>query len=257
MLKSKFKSIIDVLAFGAHPDDVEACAAGFLIKAKNQNLTTGIIDLTRGEASNFGTVEEREKEAKKAAKILNLDYRDNLKIPDEHVLVNEENIKKVLIKIRELKPRVVILPYFNDLHPDHANTGIVGKKALFFAKIQKYSKEISLPAHQVTLVLYYMLHTEFKPSFILDITEEYPRKLKSIYAHKSQFFKKEKKGYSKKFHNPDFMEFFEARAKVYGYKIGVKFGEPYLLEGYLGLKNFIDILSGDFRSLTQWRSEKK
>lgn len=246
---------IDILAFGAHPDDVEACASGFLIKSKNQGLTTGIVDLTRGESSNFGSVRERIKEANEAAKILKLDYRSNLEIPDGHVLVTEENIKKAVIEIRKLKPHIVLLPYFNDLHPDHANTGLIGKKALFFSKIKKYDKTINFEAHQVALVLYYMLHTEFKPSFILDITEEYPIKLKSIYCHKSQFFKKTTRGYLKKFHNPDFMQFFEARAKVYGYKIGVVFGEPYLLEGYLGLRNFRDILSGEFRSLTRWNKK--
>lgn len=246
---------IHVLAFGAHPDDVEACASGFLIKAKNQGLTVGIVDFTRGEASNFGTVKERDKESKKATKILKLDYRNNLNIPDEHVLVNEENIEKVVKEIRKLKPEIVLLPYFNDLHPDHANTGIIGKKALFFAKIKKFSKNINLDSHQVSLVLFYMLHTEFKPSFILDISEEYSTKLKAIYAHKSQFFKKEKNRYLKRFHNPDFMDFFESRTKVYGYKIGVKYGEPYLIEGYLGLNNFRDILSGDFRSLTIWKKK--
>lgn len=252
MKKNKQKKI-DILAFGAHPDDVEACASGFLLKAKQKGLKTGIVDMTRGEASNFGSVEERDKEAKKAAKILRLDLRLNLNIPDEHVIVCEEYIEKVVKVIREFKPELILAPYYNDLHPDHANTGLITKKAAFFSKIQKFSKKIRFPAHQPYLVFHYMLHTEFKPSFILDVTDVYKTRLKSLYTHRSQFFIKEKNRYTKRFHNPDFMDFFDSRAKVYGYKIGVKYGEPYLIDGYLGLKDFRDVLSGDFRSLTRWK----
>lgn len=244
---------IDVLAFGAHPDDVEACAAGLLIKAKKQGYSIGIVDLTRGEASNYGSVEERDKEAEKAARILNLDFRGNLQIPDEHVLPTRENIEKVVNVIRRCRPEIVVLPYFYDLHPDHSTTGIIGERAAFFAKIQKYSALVKLSAHQVSLVIFYMLHTEFQPSFVLDITDEYKQKIKAIYAHTSQFFLKKNGKYTKKFHNDDFMEFLESRAKVYGYKIGTKYGEPYLLKSYLGLKNFTGIISGDFRSLTSWK----
>lgn len=244
---------IDVLAFGAHPDDVEACAAGLLLMAKKQGMSTGITDLTRGEASNFGSAIERDKEAKKAGRILKLDFRTNLKIRDEHVFVNDQNLEKAVHVIRQCRPSILILPYFNDLHPDHATTGIIGEKAAFFAKIQKYSSHIKLPAHQVSLVLFYMLHTEFNPSFVLDITSEYKQKVKAIHAHTSQFFLKKNGKYTKAFHNDDFMDFFDARAKVYGYKIGTKYGEPYLLRSHLGLTNFIEIISGDFRSLTSWR----
>ncbi len=244
---------INILAFAAHPDDVEACAGGLLIKAKKKGFSTGIIDMTRGEASNFGSVKERDREAKKAAKILSLDYRFNLNIPDEHVLVTEENILKVVSLIRDLKPDIILAPYYNDLHPDHAHTGQIVNYASFFAKIKKYSKDLEEKnTHQVSLLLFYMLHTEFQPSFILDVSEEYQQKIKSVYVHRSQFFKKEKKGYTKQFHNPHFMEFFESRAKVYGYKIGVKFGEPYLIKGYLGLTDFTNIISGELRSLTSW-----
>lgn len=248
---------INILAFGAHPDDVEACSSGFLLKAKQKGLTTGIVDMTAGEASIFGTVEERNQEAKKAAKILGLDLRLNLNILDAHVIDSEEIIEKVVKVIRELKPEIILAPYYNDLHPDHANTGLVVKKAAFFSKIQKFREKINLPAHQLYMVLYYMLHTEFHPSFVLDITDVYKTKLKSIYAHKSQFFVKENNRYTNKFHNPEFMEFFDSRSKVYGYKVGVRYGEPYLIDGLLGLKDFRDILSGNLRSLTSWKKKEK
>lgn len=252
---TKKNDTIDILAFGAHPDDVEACAAGFLIKAKKSGFTTGIVDMTRGEGSNFGTTEERDQEAKRAAQILKLTTRINLGIPDAGVHVNEDQIAQVITVIRQYKPSILLFPYYGDLHPDHAATGRIGKRAAFFSKIQNYSKDINLPAHQPQLVLYYMLHTEFKPSFVLDISIEYELKQKSMYAHTSQFFKKGTTGYTKQFHNAEFMEFFESRSIVYGYKIGAKYGEPYLIDGYLGLSDITSILSGDFRSLTGWKKK--
>src|SRR5258706_5683958 len=201
VIKSTKLNKIDVLAFGAHPDDVEACAAGFLIKAKEEGFTTGIIDLTRGEASNFGSMEERDEEARKAAEILKLDVRLNLDIPDSDIDISKENLEKVVEVIRKYKPDIIIFPYFEDLHPGHAATGILGEKAAFFAKIQKFSVNVNLPAHQPTLVMFYMLHTEFQPSFILDVSEVYEKKLKAIYAHASQFFQKKGNKYSKQFHN--------------------------------------------------------
>lgn len=255
--KSKqFKGTVNVLAFGGHPDDVEACAGGFLLKAKQQGLTTGIIDLSRGEASNFGSMEERDGEAERAAKILGLDVRLNLNIPDEHVLVNEEHIQKVVRQIRILQPDIIIAPYFEDLHPDHANTGKIVEKAAFFAKIQKYSEAIKEKAHQPGLLLFFMLHTEFDVSFVLDVSEHYTTKLRAVHAHTSQFFKKNANGgYSKQFHNDDFMDFFNSRARYYGYKTGTKYGEPFLMKGYLGLQNFGDIISGELRSLTSWKKK--
>lgn len=246
---------INVLAFAAHPDDVEACAGGLLIKAKRSGLSTGIVEMTRGEASNFGSKGERDLESKKAAKILNLDFRANLDIPDSNIALSDENLEKMVTVIRIYKPDVIVLPYFGDLHPGHAATGLLGEKAAFFAKIQRFSENITLPAHQPTLVMYYMLHTEFSPSFVLDISEEFNKRLESICAHTSQFFLKKGNKYTKQYHNKDFMDFFEARCRVYGYKIGVKYGEPFLIKGYLGLRNITDLMSGDFRSLTSWKKK--
>lgn len=249
---------INILAFGAHPDDVEACGAGLLIKAKNEGYTTGIIDMTRGEGSNFGTKKERDQEAKAAAKILKLDIRENLNIPDIYVHESDENIAKVAAIIRKYKPDVIIAPYGRDLHPDHARTGRIVERAAFFAKIKKYKTKKYTEPHQTGVLMYYMLHTEFKPSFVLDISEEYPIRLKSLLAHTSQFYKPAGRGkYSKELHNKDFNDFFESRAKVYGYKIGAKHGEPYYLKSYLGLTSFSSIISGDLRSLSAWRSDKK
>lgn len=246
------KKKINILAFGAHPDDVEACAGGLLAKAKSEGLTTGIIDFTRGESSNFGTMKERDIEAKNAAKILKLDIRDNLNIPDSNFDMSTKNIEKVVEVIRMYKPDVLIAPYFKDLHPGHALAGQIVERAAFFAKIDKFNSKSKYRSHQISMLIFFMLHTEFQPSFILDTTDFQDIKEKSTDQHKSQFFKKINNGYSKDYHNPDFMNFFKNRSKVYGYKIGTQYGEPFLINGFIGIKSIKDIFTGDFRSLTSW-----
>lgn len=247
-------SKIDVLAVGAHPDDVEAFAAGLLLQAKKAGLKTGVVDLTRGEGSNFGSVEERDEEARHAAEILQLDHRSNLGIPDQRVQDTHAYTAALVRVIRELRPDIVALPHVHDHHPDHAATGVLGSKAAFFAKLQKCKLEMELQPHQPRLVVYYMLHTEFIPSFVLDISEERATKVRSMLAHRSQFYtRNESTGqYSGEFHNPEFLEFVEARDRVYGYKIGARYGEPYFINGYLGLRSFRDIMAGSFRSLVGW-----
>lgn len=244
---------INVLAFAAHPDDAEACAGGLLLVAKGNGYTTGIVDLTRGEASNFGSVDERDKEAAAASKILQLDLRLNLGVPDSDIEVSYENLSKLVEVIRQYKPDIVVLPYFADLHPAHASVGQLGEKAVFFSKIAKFRADLKLPPHQTKLVLFYMLHTEFQPSFALDISAVYDKKMKAMLAHKSQFFIKKGGSYTNKFHNQEFVDFFESRAKVYGYKIGVKFAEPYLVNGLIGLSDISNLVSGGLRSLTNWK----
>lgn len=250
MKRKANKLKLDLLVFGAHPDDVEACAGGFVIKAVNMGKKVGIIDLTRGEMSNYGTVKERTKEAKKAQKILGACVRECLDIPDEHVTDCEESVLKVTRLIRKYKPETILAPYFNDLHPDHSACGQIVKKVAFFAKIKKYEKECS--PHQIGQLYFYMLHTQFEPTFVLDISNEYKRKMKALYAHQSQLFKKKKGKYTKKFINEEFMEYLNARAKVIGYQIGVTYGEPYLTEGLIGLEDPFLLLSGNQRSLTKF-----
>ncbi len=243
---------INVLAFGAHPDDVEACAGGLLVKAKKAGLSTGIVDFTRGEFSNFGTKEERDKEAKKAATILDLDVRENLNIPDSRVLETEDHVEKVASCIRKYKPDIILAPYFEDLHPDHRRAGKIVEQAAFFAKLSKYGDSKESP-HQTGVLMYYMLHTEFHPSFVLDISDEFEIRKASLLAHTSQFYKSKDGQYTDELHNPQFNQFFEARSIMYGYKIGATYGEPYLLKSYLGLRDIRDVINGDLRSLTAWK----
>lgn len=241
-----------VLAFGAHPDDVEACAAGLLLQAKEVGYTTGIVDLTRGEGSNFGSVPERDQEAEAAKDILQLDYRENLSIPDLEVSSGKpEYVQRVVEVIRDTAPEIVLFPYVDDIHPDHAGLGVMGRRASFFSRVKKYTTGGDAGPHQPGIVLHYMLHTEFRPSFILDVSKQHDTKMRGLLAHRSQFFRKEDghEEYSSDFHNPDFIEFLEARSRLYGYKIGVRWGEPYRVQEYLGLRSIEHLSSGGFRSL--------
>lgn len=227
---------IDVLAFGAHPDDVEACAGGYLLKVKQPGLKTGIIDLSLGEKSTNGTVEVRQKEAKEAAKILGCSFRENLKIPDGNIEVNHKNMMRVLKAIRKYQPETVLVPWLKDRHPDHENVGKLVSKACMYSGLRKINTDQE--KWRPKKIFYYMLHYDFKPSFVLDISDVFDKKMESLLAYKSQFDPNSKGTIKSYINKPEFLEFWEIRSKYYGYKIGTKYGEPFKLRGgELGVTN--------------------
>lgn len=234
---------VDILAFAAHPDDVEYGAGGFLLKAKEQGLSTAIIDLTLGDKSTHGSVKERLKEADSASKILELNERENLKIPDNHVNPYDENqIVQVVRVIRNFKPTYILAPYFHDLHPDHAHCGQLVEKAAFFSKVKNHHKNITDEPHKVSYVLYYQLHTDFLPSFIIDISTTIDKKIDAIYAHKSQFFYEHNGILSPR--NPELENAIRHKASVYGKKIATQYGEPFYTKSYIGFSNIPTFISG-------------
>jgi bacillithiol biosynthesis deacetylase BshB1 len=166
---------LDVLAFGAHRDDIELTCAGTMIKLVDQGYSTGIIDITAGEMGTRGSAEERAAEAETAAKILRVQCRDNLGIPDANIELSRENKLKVVKAIRKYKPRIVLLPYWEDRHPDHAHAGQLVFEAAFIAGLSKL--DTGQPKHRPEKLIYYMCHYEFKPSFIVDVTDQYERKM--------------------------------------------------------------------------------
>ncbi len=236
-------SNLDILAFGAHPDDVEFACGGLLLKAKKLKLKTGIVDLTLGELGDNGTVEERLKEAKEAANFLGCAFRENLNLGDNKVKDTDENRKKVVEVIRKHRPKMVLAPYWSDRHPDHEATGILVKKAVFSAGVTKY--QTNQPAFRPKYLFFYMLWEEFKPSVVLDITSEWEDKVKALLIHKSQF--KLEPGRIKTIDNQErTLKFWEARARNYGFWIGKDFGEPYLSIWPLGTEDLFNFLPNLF-----------
>ncbi|MCG8608398.1 bacillithiol biosynthesis deacetylase BshB1, partial [bacterium] len=155
---------LDVLAFGAHPDDVELACGGTMIKLADEGYKTGVIALTQGELSTRGSIELREKEFEAAGEILGLTVQKMLDIPDGDVAVNSENKLKVIREIRAHRPRIVFAPYWVVRHPDHSHASNLVREAAFFSGLKKI--ETRQEAHRPNKVIYYAGRFEFEPSFI-------------------------------------------------------------------------------------------
>jgi bacillithiol biosynthesis deacetylase BshB1 len=231
---------LDILIFAAHPDDAELGMGGTIAKLVAEGKSVGIIDFSEAELSSNGTVESRKIETADASKILNVSIRENLKIPDGRVKVEEEVKIKVIELLRKYKPRVVFAPYFNDRHPDHIGASKIVKEAVFFSGLKKIETESDgekQEIHRPDKLYYYMQSYEFTPSFVVDISEQFEIKMKSVRAYKSQFFNPNEKGELTFISDPKFIKMLEARARHFGFQIRKEFGEPFFSEETIELKN--------------------
>src|SRR5215510_8845365 len=219
---------LDILAVAAHPDDAELGCGGSLLLAARKGLSVAIADLSAGEMSSRGTIASRQAEANNAARILGLNERRNLGLPDSKIGENSSRSLSVLIQlIREARPRIVLAPYWEDRHPDHEATGRLVKEACFFAGVAKVGDG---EPYRPTRLFFYMLSYPFTPAFVLDISDVWERKLEAIKAYHTQFESSEK-GIRTAISEPGFLKLMEARAIWFGSMIGVAYGEPYYMPG--------------------------
>lgn len=246
-------SALDILAIAAHRDDVEQTCGGTLLKMAERGQRTGILDLTRGEMGTRGSAEERAQEAADAAKILKVSWREALDIPDGRVENTWENRLKVAGVIRETRPRVVILPYWEGRHPDHYTASKLGYEACFLAGLAKlaisrqpsavssglggraglgdraglaFAGEAPAP-HRPFKIIYATLYRDVRPTFVVDISEQFEARFESLMAYKSQFSDQD----AGKDIFPARREIrarVEAMARFYGMMAGVSFAEPFL-----------------------------
>ena len=232
--------IVDILAFGAHPDDLELACGGTLAKLIRQGKKVALCDLTQGELGTRGTKEIRGKEAQQAATILGAVTRRNLQIPDGDVEVSKKNMTKIITLIRELRPSLLFIPYNIERHPDHVHTSILCREAWYYSGLEKIRTKLNgkyQERHRPHHYFEFIQWMEFEPSFIVDITETFETKMKSVRAHASQFYNPESKESETKLSRPDFLEVIETRCKYFGSKIGVKYGEPFISRWSLGIDN--------------------
>jgi bacillithiol biosynthesis deacetylase BshB1 len=233
--------ILDVIFFGAHPDDTELSCGGTIIKLVESGKKTGIIDLTRGELSTRGTKITRATETKNACKVLGVKNRENLGLKDAGIENTFTNRLKVIKQIRKYKPAIIFLPYPSDRHPDHIHTSELVKESAFYsglAKLKTRYKRKLQAHHRPSKMIYYMQTYTFEPSFIVDITEQFDRKMKAVKCYHSQFYNKSIKGPDTFISDKKFIEYIEARAAFYGFQIGVKYGEPFYMEEKLKIDPF-------------------
>ena len=245
---------LDVLAIAAHRDDVEQTCGGTLLKMAERGYRTGILDLTRGEMGTRGSAEDREREAAEAARVLKASWRGALDIPDGRIENTWENKLKVARVLREQRPRVVILPYWKGRHPDHYTASTLGYEACFLAGLKKLDCSATVPAavvadvppatlragrpqdsrqdagatpHRPFKIIYATLYYDVRPSFVVDISEQFEARFASLMAYKTQFSDQEA-GKDLFPAHKEIRNRVEAMARFYGMLGGVEYAEPFL-----------------------------
>ena len=232
---------LDILAIAAHRDDAEQTCGGTLLKMAQLGHRTGILDLTQGEMGTRGTAADRAREAANAAKILKVSWRQALDIPDGRVENTWENRLKVARVIRQTRPRIVILPYWQGRHPDHYSCSTLGYEACFLAGLTKLSFEDvipsergganrvegPLPPHRPFKIIYATLYFDVRPTFVVDITDQFEARMDSIFAYKSQYLDQAAGKGDFPAHD-EIRSRVESMARFYGLMAGVKYAEPFL-----------------------------
>jgi bacillithiol biosynthesis deacetylase BshB1 len=217
---------LDVLVFAPHRDDIELTCSGTLIKWVQAGAQVGIVDFTAGEMGSRGSAQRREQEAGEAADIMGVRLRENLNLPDSGVENDRQTRLLVAGKVRRHRPDIVLAPYWEDDHPDHINAALAVAQGTYLASLAKL--EVPGKSHRPLAILYYMCRRRFEPSFVVDVTDQYPRKLEAISAYRSQFFDPESGEPQTPLSHPGFLKAIEARSRYYGGLIGKEHGEPFL-----------------------------
>jgi N-acetylglucosamine malate deacetylase 1 len=232
---------VDVLIFGAHPDDVEWGVGGTVLKLKEGGTSFGIVDLTRGEMGSRGTSEERDQEAAAAALSMGARFRENLALPDCGIVDSVENRKLVAASIRRWRPKLVLAPYWTDRHPDHSATGSLVRNAAVFSAIRKSNDPN--PPHKPIAYLYYLLHHFTHPGAVVDISGIYEQKLALLRIHASQFAKTAEGFGVLPLGMNDYLFGLESRDRFFGSLIGVTHGEAFVSETPWKLAGLMDLPS--------------
>ncbi|MFH1144802.1 MAG: bacillithiol biosynthesis deacetylase BshB1 [Candidatus Eisenbacteria bacterium] len=228
----------DVLAIGAHPDDVDMICGATLAKLVARGKKIAIVDLTRGEMASRGTPEIRAREAQAAAETLGVHQRIILDLGDGRLENNAENRRSLIEVIRRLRPTLILTHYWDDLHPDHAAAGHLVRASMYPVGFARYPAEGE--PYRPNEVLFFMAHTPFQPSFVVDVSEFHAQKMKAVRCYASQFFREGDPGVPTGIAEPDFLIALEARARHFGSLIGRTFGEPYLVTRAVPMADPVD-----------------
>ena len=217
---------LDVLSITAHPDDTELTCSGTVIKMVEAGYKVGLLDLTGGESGTRGNASLRERESRRASKVMGIVYRDNLGLPDAALEDRREYKLKIAQKIRDLRPRTVILPYWEGRHPDHYTTGRIGYEACFLAGLARLP--LAGKPHRPHKIVYASFYVpSLRPTFVVDITAQFEKKLKAILCYASQF-SPQKDAQNLFPSRADLRERVGSLARHFGLMIGVRYGEPFV-----------------------------
>jgi N-acetylglucosamine malate deacetylase 1 len=228
---------LDYLVIAPHPDDAELGVGGTILLLKSQGSTVGVLELTNGEPTPHGSPEIRRRETAAATAILGLDWRGNLELPNRSLIADLDARRKLAVAIRELKPRVLFAPYWEDAHPDHVAASQLVDAARFWAKLSK-TDMAGQPWYPERIIYYFSVHLRLhlRPSFVLDVTPHIDRKMEALASFRSQFIE------GRPTATPTIFDDLRDRARYWGWTIGVGYGEPFLCREEVGLKGLRDLL---------------
>lgn len=236
---------LDILAFAAHPDDVELSASGTLMRYVAEGKKVGIIDLTEGELGTRGTVETRYEEAADASKIMGLSARENLRMPDGFFEDNAENKRLIIEQIRKYQPEIVLANSISDRHPDHGRAGKLVEDACFLAGLRKIETSMEgqeqLP-HRPRLVAHYIQDFYLEPSFVIDVTDYVDHKIEVIKSFKTQFYDPNSLEPSTPISGEEFFDFIKGRMLNMGRPAGMRYAEGFKISRVFGVKDLFNLV---------------
>jgi bacillithiol biosynthesis deacetylase BshB1 len=234
---------LDILAIGVHPDDVELGCSGTLIKELKAGKKVGILDLTQGELGSRGTVETRYEEAAKAAMLIGVQVRNNLRMADGFFKNDEEHQRRLIVAIRKYQPEIIFTNALHDRHPDHGRASQLTEEAAFLSGLVKVQTNDdggnTQNAWRPKYIFHYIQDRYIEPDFIVDISDVFEQRMESIKAYTTQFYNpdSEDEGRQTYISTPLFLDAVTARARMLGKKIGVKYGEGFNTKKSIGLKS--------------------
>lgn len=235
---------LDILAFGAHPDDIELGAGGTLAHQVKLGNKVGLADLTYGEMGTRGNKEIREKEAQEAARVLGASMRMNMGFRDGFFVNDEAHQLELIRVIRHYKPEIVICNAVEDRHPDHGRGSQLVSDACFYSGLRRVETQwagAEQEAWRPKVVYHYIQFRDLKPDFLVDITDSIDVKMESVKAHTSQFYDPTSTEPKTLISAPEFLDNIVNRASYYGQYIGVKYAEGFMVERYMGVKDLFDL----------------
>lgn len=236
---------LDILAIGAHPDDVELCASGTLLKHIHLGYKVGILDLSCGELGTRGNAELRMREADKAGKILGIDVREALGVADGFFENNKEHQLKIIKMLRKYRPEIVIANAINDRHPDHGRAGKLISDSCFYSGLRKIETEMdgkSQPSWRPRAVYHFIQDYYISPHIVVDITDFYDKRMEAIMAYESQFHSGKEAGEpDTPISSPEFLENLRGRALQFGRLIGTTYGEGFTINRAVGVEDLLEL----------------
>jgi len=241
--KKKASEALDILAFGAHPDDVEITCGGTLIRCADQGYRVGVVDLTRGECGTRGTPEERLKEAENSRRVMGITVRENLGLTDCAVTNDEESRLKVIEVIRKYRAKTLIIPHWEQRHPDHAEAAQIIYRAAFLAGLKRFEAEGQ--PFRPEKILYAYNFRSFVPTIVVDITDQFERKLEAVRSYRSQFDPCASQDPPLRW-VMDMDKMLDAKARHFGSLIARTYGEPFIVQQVIGID---DLVTMSFRTM--------